>query len=452
MNDLTPATALAWQLGAAEAARAEHARITPVHLVVGVLSLEKLRRTQAEAAGLSPDDLESLRRERATIADLLAGLRVRPAVLRRRLRHAAGRGPGAPPGPVSRSSAAKNAFARAEVLAASGPVSTLHLLAALGELRDAALEEGLADAGLLPRDLAARARALAGFTERVASLEAFLRERLVGQRKAVERVARRLVLANSAPAGRRGPLAVFLFLGPPGVGRTRLARLVAEHLFGNDSELVRIALPDYADEAAVGRLLDASGAPDAGRLTHALRSEPRAVVQLDEVEAAHPLVRAALARLFAEGRLGEAPAGAVDAREAIFVLSSNVGDAVGEAEALDRARQALGPDLLDRVDEAVVFQPLGPDEMAAVLRPRLAQILAAGSSRYGVTLAADPEAEAFVLRCGTSPERGALDLFPTVERLVEAPLASLAAAGKLGRAPAWRLEYDEGGVYWVPAG
>ena len=450
MLDLTPATALAWQLGAAEAARADHARITPVHLVVGVLSLEKLRKTQAEAAGLSADDIDSLRREGATIAELLAGLHVRSAVLRRRLRNAAGRGPGAPPGPVSRSTAAKNAFARAEVLAASGPVSTMHLLAALGELRDAALEEGLADAGLQPRDLAARARALAGFTERVASLEGFLRQHLVGQRKAAERVARRLVLAHSAPAGRRGPLAVFLFLGPRGVGRTRLARLVAEHLFGDGSELVRLAMPEYAEPAAVERLFGGAAAQEEGRLARALRDEPRAVVQLDEIEAAHPLVLSALQRLLAEGRL-EIDGRTTDGREAIFVLSSHADGAVDEAAALAAAREVLGPELLGRLDEVVAFEPLGPAEAAAILRPRLANLVAAGPSRYGVTLRIDAEAERFLLDAGTSPEQGARELFPTVEKLAEAPLTSLAASGKLGRARAWRLAYDEGGVYWLPA-
>jgi hypothetical protein len=447
--DLTPAAALAWQLGAAEAARADHARITPVHLVVGVLSLEKLRKAQAEAAGLSAEEIDSLRRERATIADLLAGLRVRPAVLRRRLRHAAGRGPGAPPGPVSRSTSAKNAFARAQVLAASGPVSTLHLLAALGELRDAALEEGLADAGLQPRDLAARARALAGFTERVASLEGFLRQRLVGQSKAVERVARRLVLVHSAPAGRRGPLAVFLFLGPRGVGRTRLARLLAEHLFGNGSELVRLAMREYEDPAAVERLFGGA-AHEEGRLARALREEPRAVVQLDEIEAAHPLVLSALQRLLTEGRL-ELGGTTTDGREAIFVLSSNVdATAVDEAASLEAAREALGPELLGRLDEVVAFEPLGPAETAAILRPRLAELVASGPSRHGVTLRIDAEAERFLLEAGTSPEQGARELFPTFERLAEAPLTSLAASGKLARASAWRLAYDEGGVYWLP--
>jgi ATP-dependent Clp protease ATP-binding subunit ClpA len=205
---------------------------------------------------------------------------------------------------------------------------------------------------------------------------------------------------------------------------------------------------EYEDPAAVERLFGGA-AHEEGRLARALRDEPRAVVQLDEIEAAHPLVLSALQRLLTEGRL-ELGGTTTDGREAIFVLSSNVGGVLDAEAALAAAREALGPELLDRLDEVVAFEPLGPAEAAAILRPRLAQLVASGPSRHGVTLRIDAEAERFLLEAGTSPEQGARELFPTLERLAEAPLTSLAASGKLARASAWRLAYDEGGVYWVP--
>ena len=166
MTEFTPAGMLAWKIAATEAGAGGHPLILPVHLVIGVLSLEKVRPAFAEAAGVAESDLDSVRVERATLAEMLAGLRAQPATLRRAMREAAGRGPGAKPGPVSRDAGSRAAFARAETLAAPGPSTTLHLLAALATEPDATVAAGFAACGLDAARVAARAGAFAGVTLR----------------------------------------------------------------------------------------------------------------------------------------------------------------------------------------------------------------------------------------------------------------------------------------------
>jgi len=158
----TPAVTLAWQIAAAEAGAGRHERIEPVHLAIGVLSLEKVRDSLAEAAGLRPAEIEALRRERATLAELLAGLGSDAVALRRALRDAAGRAAGAPHGAISRSDATRAVFARAEALANPGPATALHLLAALAEAPEEAIDGCLHACGLDAGRLAARALAYSG--------------------------------------------------------------------------------------------------------------------------------------------------------------------------------------------------------------------------------------------------------------------------------------------------
>jgi hypothetical protein len=164
MSVLTPAAMLAWKIAATEAGAGGHPLIEPLHLAIGVLSLEKVRAAFASAAGLSEDDLGSVRIERATLAEMLSGLQVRAAAMRRALREASGQGPGAPAGPISRNPAARDAFVRAKALAARSPVTTLHLLAAVAAEPDERLMAGLTACGVDAARLAARAGAFAGVT------------------------------------------------------------------------------------------------------------------------------------------------------------------------------------------------------------------------------------------------------------------------------------------------
>jgi len=306
---------------------------------------------------------------------------------------------------------------------------------------------------------------------RLLRLEPFLRERLIGQQPAIARVAARVQLAHSGLGERRGPLGVFLFLGPTGVGKTELARLLAEFLFGSAEALTRFDMSELQEEHSVAKLIGAPpgyvGHEEEGRLVSALRSKPYSVVLLDEAEKAHPRVFDLFLQVFDAGRVTDARGRSADARHALFVLTSNLGSqlqrermgfAAGEPAALDAARTAaleearrfFRPELLNRVDELLVFDPLGPDSIRAILGPLLGRLAQGVRERHGVGLRVDPQAEEFLARAGFSPAQGARELRRTVERLVEAPLANLALSGKLARHAAWRLVYDEGGVYLLP--
>jgi ATP-dependent Clp protease ATP-binding subunit ClpC len=306
---------------------------------------------------------------------------------------------------------------------------------------------------------------------RLLGLEPFLRERLIGQDDAVGRIGQRLRMAHAGLAERRGPLGVFLFLGPSGVGKTELARLLAEFLFGSRAEMTRLDMSELMEEHAVSKLLGAPpgyvGHDEEGQLTAALRRRPYSVVLLDEVEKAHPRVFDVFLQLFDEGRLTDSHGRTADGRHTIFVMTSNLGTAAPDAvvgfaqnvgaavdlaaeRAREEARRFFRPELLNRVDEMIVFRPLGRVELARIVRPMLESVQAAVRRQHGVELKISPAAEAFLVETGSSPAHGARELLRTVERLVQAPLSGLVLAGKLVRHPVWRLEYDEGGVYLLP--
>ena len=310
---------------------------------------------------------------------------------------------------------------------------------------------------------------LGGGARRLMRLEAFLKERLFGQAEAVERVAQRLRLAWSGLGQRRGPLAVLLFLGPTGTGKTELARLLAEFLFGSPDELARFDMSEYMEEHSVARLIGAPpgylGHDEEGQLTERLRARPHGVVLLDEVEKAHPRVFDLFLQVFDAGRLTDGQGRVADARHSIFVLTSNLGgEAARErlgfvagtapetaaAAAIEEARRFFRPELLNRIDETVVFRPLGPAEAERIVERLAAELSASLLEKHGARLRLEPEALRFLAGQGLSPAHGARELRRVFERLVTSQLSALALSGKLARCPAWRLVHDEGGVYALP--
>ena len=163
---------------------------------------------------------------------------------------------------------------------------------------------------------------------RLLELNAFLKKRLIGQDEAVERVCRRLLMAHAGLAQRRGPLGVFLFLGPTGVGKTQLAKLMAEFLFGSEADMIRLDMSEYMEEHSAAKLIGSPpgyvGHEEEGQLTGRLRTNPYSVVLLDEVEKAHPRVFDLFLQVFDEGRVTDAKGRTADARNAIFVMTSNI--------------------------------------------------------------------------------------------------------------------------------
>jgi ATP-dependent Clp protease ATP-binding subunit ClpC len=278
-------------------------------------------------------------------------------------------------------------------------------------------------------------------------LAAFLEAHVVGQDAAAERLARRLKLRYAGLHERRGPLGVFLFLGPTGVGKTEMAKTLAQYLFGDQRSLTRIDCSEYMEEHSVAKLIGAPpgyvGHESQGQLTGALRSTPHSVVLFDEIDKAHPRVLDVLLQLFDEGRLTDAKGRTADARHAIFVMTGNATAAAshtigfvpkeGSSHA-PIARLAFRPELTGRIDEIIEFQPLTPEHVETLVARQLARIAAGAQQHHGIVVEVRDGVASAIARSAHSAQHGVRDLQRTIETLVEAPLAELLARGGGARA------------------
>ena len=314
----------------------------------------------------------------------------------------------------------------------------------------------LAERRQLPLDLVTETLDT-GTRGRLLSLEDYLRERVLGQEEAIGKVARRLRLALSSPVSRQGPRAVLLFVGPSGVGKTETARLLAEHLFGSASGMIRMEMSELREEQSVARLLGPttgdSGPDREGRLTMALRQKPQALLLLDEIEKAHPRVLDVFLKMFDEGRITDARGRTADARQLVVVMTSNPGASRGSAApSEEELRQVFGLGLLNRLDEIVYFRDLDPDDVEMIVGRALADLTSAVERRHSVRVRVTPEAARFAAQQAAQAAPGARGAKRTVERLIHGPLGALVLTGKLTRHTSWVAVYDEGGIYLLPEG
>jgi ATP-dependent Clp protease ATP-binding subunit ClpC len=314
----------------------------------------------------------------------------------------------------------------------------------------------LAERRQLPLDLVTETLDT-GTRGRLLSLEDYLRERVLGQEEAIGKVARRLRLALSSPPTRQGPRAVLLFVGPSGVGKTETARLLAEHLFGSASGMIRMDMSELREEQSVARLLGPgmgdSGSDREGRLTMALRQKPQALLLLDEIEKAHPRVLDVFLKMFDEGRIADARGRSADARQLVIVMTSNPAAARGSAApGEDELRKVFGLRLLNRLDDIVYFRDLDPDDVEMIVGRALAELTSAVERRHSVRVRVTPEAARFAAQQAAQAAPGARGAKRTVERLIHGPLGALVLTGKLTRHTSWVAVYDEGGIYLLPEG
>jgi ATP-dependent Clp protease ATP-binding subunit ClpB len=285
---------------------------------------------------------------------------------------------------------------------------------------------------------------LEGEVERLTRMEDRLRLRVVGQDAAVTAVAAAVRRARAGLQDPNRPIGSFLFLGPTGVGKTELARALAAFLFDDDKAMVRIDMSEYQEKHTVSRLVGAPpgyvGYDEGGQLTEAVRRHPYAVVLLDEMEKAHPDVWSVLLQVLDDGRLTDAQGRLVDFRNAVVIMTSNVGsqhlvrmtaesrDAM-ERAALAELHQTMRPELLNRIDEIIFFEPLGRDQLDAIVAIQLGrydQLLAERSLELRLTDAAI----ARVADRGYDPVYGARPLKRAIQKLVIDPLATEILAGR----------------------
>jgi ATP-dependent Clp protease ATP-binding subunit ClpC len=306
--------------------------------------------------------------------------------------------------------------------------------------------------------------------DRLLRLETLLGDRVVGHHAQLERIAR-ILRRNAAGLGGNRPLGSFLLLGPTGVGKTETAKALAEVLFQTDTALTRIDLSEYSEPHAVARLIGAPpgyvGHDAGGQLTEAVRRRPYQVILLDEVEKAHPDVLLSFLALLDEGRMTDGRGRTVDFTNTVILLTSNLGAhasgatrkrRVGfgsegaartelEAGVIAAARDALAPELYNRIDEVLVFSPLERSAVLEIARRLLASLGKRVATDRGARLEYDEAAlNALLDAGGYDPSLGARPLRRTLARLVEAPLAELILRGEVERGSVVLLSAKDAGV------
>jgi ATP-dependent Clp protease ATP-binding subunit ClpC len=272
---------------------------------------------------------------------------------------------------------------------------------------------------------------------RLLELETLLAKRVVGQDRAIGAVANAIRRARTGLHDPRKPLGTFLFRGPSGVGKTELAKALAEALFGSEAALVRVDLSEYTEPHTISRLLGAppgyQGHEEAGQLTEAVRRRPYCVVLFDELEKAHPDVAAILLQILDEGRVTDAKGRTIDFRHAIIILTTNLQD--------DELALALRNELLDRIEEIVPFDELDLMQIEAIVTihvDSLAQRLGARN----VTLQLSDDAKLYLARVSMGAGTGARYVARTVSHYVSTPLSTALLRGELGEGSAARVTLE----------
>jgi ATP-dependent Clp protease ATP-binding subunit ClpB len=299
-------------------------------------------------------------------------------------------------------------------------------------------------------------RLLQGETEKLLSMESRIGARLVGQLKAVRAVSDAVRRSRAGISDPNRPTGSFLFLGPTGVGKTELAKALAEFLFDDERAMIRIDMSEYSEKHSVARLVGAPpgyiGYEEGGQLTEAVRRRPYSVVLLDEVEKAHTEVFDILLQVLDDGRLTDGQGRTVDFRNTLLILTSNLGSQFLADQTLDAetkrnavmgvVRGAFKPEFLNRLDEVVLFDALGTEELARIVEINLERLNKRLADRR-ITVEATPAAKEWLALTGFDPVFGARPLRRLLQSTIEDQLAQRVLAGEVREGDTVTFDADE---------
>jgi len=300
-------------------------------------------------------------------------------------------------------------------------------------------------------------RLLESEVAKLVNMEDRLRQRVVGQDQALARVSNAIRRSRAGLSDTKRPIGSFIFLGPTGVGKTELARALAEFLFDDEKLMIRIDMSEYMEKHSVSRLIGAPpgyvGYEEGGQLTEQVRRHPYSVVLFDEIEKAHPDVFNALLQILEDGRLTDGKGRTVDFRNTVLVMTSNVGSTAvfelgnsnperARKEAMDALRASFRPEFINRIDEIVIFNPLGKEQLKHIVDLLLRSVENLLKERE-ITLELTPAAKELVASEGYDPAYGARPLRRAIQRLIQDPLALQILEGKV--LPGERVRVDRDG-------
>ncbi|TFG64181.1 MAG: ATP-dependent chaperone ClpB [Spirochaetales bacterium] len=300
--------------------------------------------------------------------------------------------------------------------------------------------------------------------EKYLDLEQILSQRVVGQEKAITAVADAIRRNKSGLSDETRPLGTFIFIGPTGVGKTELAKTLAEFLFNDEKSLTRIDMSEYMEKFSVSRLIGAPpgyvGYDQGGQLTETVRRRPYSVILFDEIEKAHPDVFNVLLQLLDEGRLTDGQGRKVDFKNTIIIMTSNLGsDIILGAENMDKVKPQIDlllnatfkPEFLNRIDEIITFNRLGEDQITKIVDIQLALLVKRMLARK-IMLTFEDTVRVFLAKEGYNPSFGARPLKRTVQNIIQNPMARKIIAGEIKEGDSIAISFGKGGIVFRKTG
>ena len=306
-------------------------------------------------------------------------------------------------------------------------------------------------------------RLVEGEKEKLLKLDTLLHQRVVGQDEAVQLVADAVIRARSGIKDPRRPIGSFIFLGPTGVGKTELARTLAEALFDTEENIIRIDMSEYMEKHTVSRLIGAPpgyvGYEEGGQLTEAVRRKPYSVILFDEIEKAHPDIFNVLLQILDDGRVTDAQGRTIDCKNTVIIMTSNIGSPYllegvsaqgtitesARQQVMQELRRAFRPEFLNRVDDIVLFKPLTREEIKHIIVLLTAELRKRLASRH-IGLELSPAACDFIVSAAYDPVYGARPLKRYLQHQLETKLGRAIIAGEIGDGDQLTIDADTQGL------